>query len=270
VSHGYIVAAIEPTFEVPAVAFPDGRVLGISEDATGRHKISPPGDTKEKFLQRLHDFDSGHLDKWAADVRFVIDKITELNAADKDAEPFSGRVDLSNIAAWGNSFGGEAAARACQTEPRVKACLNADGAGPDGPVFAYPGTSLPSQPFLWMDVHHASPTEELLTMFHTTREAWDADHQAQAAAGQKELKASPGGSFHVTIHLPGTEHFSFTDKPFIDAKTPEDSSRAASISQAIGQYTLAFFDRYLKQQSGGALESGNNEVTVETFPETAK
>jgi pimeloyl-ACP methyl ester carboxylesterase len=268
VSRGYIVAAIEPTFEVPAVAFPDGRVLGLSEDATGRHTVSPPGDTKEKLLQRLHDFDAGHLDQWAADIRLTIDKVTEINAADKNVEPFSGRVDIANIAAWGHSFGGQATARACQTEPRLKACLNADGVSPDGPIFSYPDTALPSQPFLWMEVHHDPPTDELLTVFHTTREAWDKDHQAQQAANQKQLKAAPGGSFHVTINLPGVEHYSFSDKPLIQAKTSRDADQATHALEAIEQYTLAFFDRYLKQQSNGMLDQAATPtagVTVESF-----
>ncbi|HEX4489544.1 MAG TPA: hypothetical protein VH088_24940 [Terriglobales bacterium] len=273
VSRGYIVAAIEPTFEVPAMAFPDGRVLGLSEDATGRRKLIRQGDTKEKFLQRLHDFDAGHLDKWAADIRLTIDKVSEIDSADKNTEPFSGRVDINNIAAWGHSFGGQAAARACQTEPRIKACLNADGVGTDGPIFAYPNMALPSRPFLWMEVHHDPPTEDFLASFHTTREAWDKDHQAQLAANEKELKACTGGSFHVTINLPGVEHLSFTDKPLIAAKNSEDADKATRALAAIEQYTLAFFDRYLKQQNGGVLDSGAAPapgVTVETFTADAK
>jgi predicted dienelactone hydrolase len=36
VSHGYVVASIEPTYEVAAVAFPDGRVVTENAEATGR------------------------------------------------------------------------------------------------------------------------------------------------------------------------------------------------------------------------------------------
>jgi hypothetical protein len=268
VSRGYVVAAIEPTFEVPAVAFPDGRVLGLSEDATGRHKSGPAGDTKEKFLKRLHTFDTSHLDKWAGDVHFVIDKVTELNAADKDTGPFSGRIDLNNIAAWGHSFGGQAAVHACQIDSRIKACLNAEGWGQDGPIFSFADTPLPSQPLMWMEVHHDPPTDALLTVFHTTREAWEKEHQRQRETNQKELKACPGGSFHVTINLPGIEPFSFTDKPLIQAKSREDIDQARHALEAIEQHTIAFFDRYLKQQNSGLPDSAATlpaGITVEQF-----
>ncbi len=75
VSHGYVVASIEPTYEVPAVAFPDGRVVPFSEAATGRHLPTPPGETREKFAQRMHAVDAPHFDKWAADIHFTIDQV---------------------------------------------------------------------------------------------------------------------------------------------------------------------------------------------------
>lgn len=253
-SRGYVVASIEPTFEVPAVAFPDGRVLGLSEDATGRHKTSPPGDTKEKFLKRMHDFDTAHLDKWAGDIRLAIDNVTELNAADKEVGPFSGRIDLNNIAAWGHSFGGLAAARACQVDSRIKACLNADGLGQDGPIFSFANTPPPAQPFMWMELYHEPPTDALLTVFHTTREEWNQTHAVQLSANEKELKACPGGSFHVSIRHPGIEQFTLTDRQLIRAKTPEEIANAAHALEAIEQYSNAFFDRYLKQQNSGLLD----------------
>ncbi|MGA9307872.1 MAG: hypothetical protein WBW31_20905, partial [Candidatus Sulfotelmatobacter sp.] len=76
VSHGYIVASIEPTYEVPAVVFPHGRVVPFSEAATGRHLPAPPGETREEFVQRMHAFDAPHFDRWAADIRFAIDQVT--------------------------------------------------------------------------------------------------------------------------------------------------------------------------------------------------
>jgi predicted dienelactone hydrolase len=242
------------------------RPVGVS---SARRAI-PKKNSKEKFLQRLHDFDAGHLDKWAADIRLTIDKVAEIDSADKNTEPFSGRVDINNIGAWGHSFGGLAAARACQTETSIKACLNADGVSADGPIFAYPDTAFPLQPFLWMEVHHDPPTDDFLNAFHTTREAWDKNHQTQLATNEKEMKACSGGSFHLTIHLPGVEHLSFTDKPLITAKDSEETDKAAHALEAIEQYSLAFFDRYLKQQNGGVLDSGTTGVAVQTFPATAR
>jgi len=254
VSHGYIVASIEPTYEVPAVAFPDGRVVPFSEAATGRNQPAPPDETREKFLQRMHAFDAPHFDKWAADIRFTIDQVTLVNIAGKNAAPFSGRVDLSNIAAWGHSFGGRAAPRACQLDQRIKACLNADGLGPEGPIFRYEGAYLPSQPFLWMEVFHEPPSDEQLAQYQITRKDWDKNHQTQLKVNEQELKDCPGGSYHVSINLSGIDHYSFTDKPLIESEKKEDTDNAVRALGAIEGYTAAFFDQYLKQKNSQLLD----------------
>jgi hypothetical protein len=254
VSHGYIVASIEPTYEVP-VAFPDGRVVPFSEAATGRNQPTPPNENREKFLHRMHAFDAPHFDKWAADIRFTIDQVTSVNKAGNNAAPFSGRVDLSSIAAWGHSFGGRAAPRACQLDQRIKACLNADGLGSDGPIFTYEGASLPSQPFLWMEVFHEPPTDAQLAPYEITRKDWDKNHQAQLAINEKELKECPGDSYHVTINLPGIEHSSFTDMPLIESTTKEEVDNAVRSLGVIEDYTIAFLDRYLKQGKSELLDA---------------
>ncbi|MGA7463156.1 MAG: hypothetical protein WBW69_23170 [Candidatus Korobacteraceae bacterium] len=247
VSHGYIVASIEPTYEVSAVVFPDGRVVTQRAEATGRGLPSPPNETREEFLKRLHAFDAGHINKWADDMRFVIDQMTALNnATGANRAPFAGRVDLSNIGTWGHSFGGRAAARGCQIDQRVKACLDADGLGPDGPIFAYEGEKLPVQPFMWLEVFHAPPTDAQLASFELTRAQWDKNHSEQLMKNEKELSEYPGPSYHITANLPGIEHFSFTDEPFITAKTKQDANRAADTLTVLNDYTRGFFDRYLK------------------------
>jgi len=247
VSQGYVVASIEPTYEVAVVVFPDGRVVTQRAEATGRGLPSPPNETREEFLKRLHAFDAGHINKWADDMRFVIDQLTALNnPTGPNRAPFAGRIDLSNIGAWGHSFGGRAAVRACQIDQRVKACLDADGLGPDGPIFAYEGEKLPSQPFMWIEVFHAPPTAAQLAQYGDTVEQWEKNHSEQLMKNEKELAEYPGPSYHITVNLPGIEHSSFTDEPFITAKTKQDADRAADTLTLLNDYTRGFFDRYLK------------------------
>jgi len=59
--------------------------------------------------------------------------------------------------------------------------LNADGLGPDGPIFTYNGESLPAQPFMWIEVFHEPPTDAQLAPYKMTRKDWENDHQAQLA-----------------------------------------------------------------------------------------
>lgn len=266
VSHGYVVAAVEPTYEAPAVVFPDGRVVPTLPEATGRHLPEPPGETREQFIKRMHIFDEPHINRWADDIRFSIDQITLLNLG--KTAPFAGRLDLHNIAAWGHSFGGRAAPRACQLDKRIKACLNADGLGPDGPILVFEGEALPPQPFMWMDVHHEPPTDAQLATYGSTRKEWDKNHQVQLSTDEKQLRACPGGSFHVLINTNGISHSSFTDQPFVSATTEQQSTQASVALGIIGTYTVAFFDRELKHRSDTVFDDKNASsagVTVDRY-----
>lgn len=246
VSHGYVVASIEPTYEVGAVVFPNGRVITERPEATGRGP-SPPHESRQEFLKRLHSFDAGHIDKWAHDMRYVIDQITRLNGETGATRAlFAGRIDLSHIGVWGHSFGGRAAARLCQIDEHVKACLDADGLGLDGPIFAYEGAKLPSQPFMWIEVYHAPPTDAQLAPYGITSEQWEKNHSEQLLKNEKELSQCHGGSYHITVDLPEIEHFSFTDQPIIMAKTKQDTDRALETLIILDDYIRGFFDRYLR------------------------
>jgi len=263
VSHGYVVVSIEPTYEAPAVVFPDGRLASALPEATGRHLPAPPGETREQFIKRMHAFDEPHINRWANDMRFSIDQITSLNSGKTNVAPFAGRLDLQNIAAWGHSFGGRVAPRACQLDQRFKACLNADGLGPDGPIFVFEGQALPHQPFMWMEVHHEPPTDTQLASYGTARKEWDKNHQAQLATDESQLHACPGGSFHVLVNTNGISHSSFTDEPFIGATTEQQSTQASVALGIIGVYTVAFFDKELKHKNRTSLDDKkSNEVGV--------
>ena len=64
-----------------------------------------------------------------------------------------------------------------------------------------------------------------------------------------------------------------TDKPLIEAKNQEDTDTAIHALEAIEQYTIAFFDRYLKQQNNGLLEPAatpSTSVSLEQFKTATK
>ncbi len=269
VSHGYVVVSIEPTYETLVVVFPDGRSVATLPEATGRHLPTPPGETRDQFIKRMHAFDEPHINRWAADIGFSIDQITALNEGKTSAAPFAGRLNLQEIAAWGHSFGGRAAARACQLDQRIKACLNADGLGPDGPIFVFEGESLPSQPFMWMEVHHEPPTDAQLAPYGITRKEWDKNHQAQLVTDEQQMRRCPGGSFHVLVNTGGISHSGFTDEPFVAATTVLQTKQTSIALEIIGVYTVAFLDRELKHRNGTALDDktpSNAGVTVQVSP----
>jgi hypothetical protein len=180
-------------------------------------------------------------------MRYVIGQITRLNGeTGATRAPFAGRIDLANIGAWGHSFGGRVAARLCQIDEDVKACLDADGLGPDGPIFAYEREKLPPQPFMWIEVFHAPPSDAQLAPYGMTREQWEKNHAEQLLKNEKELSECRGGSYHIMVNLPEIEHFSFTDQPIITAKTKQDVDHAIDTLTILDDYMRGFFDRYLK------------------------
>ena len=121
---------------------------------------------------------------------------------------------------------------------------------------------------MWMEVFHEPPSDDQLAQYQITRKDWDKNHQTQITTNEQELRECPGGSYHVSIDLPGIDHFSFTDRPLIESDSKEDTDHALRALAAIERYTIAFFDKYLKQNSDQFLDSPSSEqngVTIEKF-----
>jgi predicted dienelactone hydrolase len=111
-SHGYVVAAITHSYDGFVTVFPDGSHVAYD----GRRRPQTPSVEGKANLNQL---------EWHADdIRAVLDEFSHVPSS----LPFAGRLDLARVGAFGHSFGGIVAARACQRDPRIKACLNQDGA----------------------------------------------------------------------------------------------------------------------------------------------
>jgi predicted dienelactone hydrolase len=143
-SRGYIVASIGHTYESTAASFPDGR---FARSVLGSHLTSAP-----ISLQTLSSVESVRL----ADVRFVIDELTQLNSQ-RDGL-FAGRLDLASVGIAGHSLGGLTALEAAARDPRIRAVVVIDGVMPD---LSFGGTDTP---VLILDAGRErwSPDEKLL------------------------------------------------------------------------------------------------------------
>ncbi|MEU1217006.1 alpha/beta hydrolase family protein [Streptomyces sp. NPDC005791] len=124
-SHGYVVAAIDHTYESVATTFPDGRVATCTA-------CEVPHD--EAFWNRL-------VTSRAADVSFVLDELTKAHA-EWDG---SRLIDPSRIAMAGHSVGGASAVTSMLADPRVRAGIDIDGTT-QVPI---PDSGL-SRPFLFL------------------------------------------------------------------------------------------------------------------------
>jgi len=244
VSHGYVVAAIDHTYTADAVAFPDGRVIAFHRDP------APTGLSPEEGLKRMMASAGAEITEGAADVRFVLTKLTELNGADGHQFPFAGRLDLAEVAAMGHSAGAEFAALACILDARFKACVDLDGAMyPVGALPVGPDDTTIQQPLLFLEVLHPESK-----MFGTHEE-----HMAFYKTKEEQLAHCPKGSYDVVLNPPGMMHGSYSDTFLFQMKNrPAELVAALHNLDLTQSYILAFLDKNLKHASAPLLDDPNS------------
>jgi dienelactone hydrolase len=108
-SRGYLVAAVDHTYEATAVEFPDGRFV---ESVFGSHLA-------EKTWRRDEQSLSLAVSVRLKDLRFIVDELVRLNG--EPGSPFAGRLDLDKVALAGHSLGALTALLSVQQEARFKA-----------------------------------------------------------------------------------------------------------------------------------------------------
>ncbi|NNE69198.1 MAG: hypothetical protein HKN29_02415 [Rhodothermales bacterium] len=214
-SHGFLVVGIDHTYGAFATVFPDGTVRSI------RATNAPPFPT----IVRI----------WAKDMASVLDELELRNQADPDGL-LTGRLDLTRVGATGHSTGGSASADVLTFDPRFKAAVTldapqvgeaAEGAGVDDPLMLF----------------FADPS----------------DYFSSAVADRLQ---APGYS----LTMSQTTHYSFTDLPVLLnlADVPEASRNGSTRppgtldpfrnNTIINDWSLAFFDRYLRDGPGTLLD----------------
>jgi predicted dienelactone hydrolase len=117
-SRGYVVVAVDHTYEATAVEFPDGRVeQGVFGSSLTRYTRSNPQALAFAVSVRL------------ADLRFVVNELTALNGGAGTA--FAGKLDLTRMALAGHSLGGLTTLRGVEKDARFRAGISLDGLVPD-------------------------------------------------------------------------------------------------------------------------------------------
>lgn len=145
---------------------------------------------------------------WARHISELLDEISGQGAPpDKFERAISGIIDLKRIAAVGHSLGGEASLFACSRDPRIRACVDADG-GVDGSKLAASGVRSSA---LILRSHPLYSAADLAKR-HRTKEDFD-EIGKKALAGMQALFAQSGGDAWV-ISIDGTGHLSFSDAPY--------------------------------------------------------
>lgn len=270
VSHGYVVASIQHTYEVNAVAFPDGRVIALSPISWSIYGPQRPDISEEEASKKAIAWEKERDSVWAADISFTLDQLTDLDQ--KKGSLFFRKLDLTHVGAFGHSIGGRAVGRACQLDKRIKACVNEDGAPDEGAVFNYPGADSPNQPFLLEEAFVPPPTDQELADAHESRQHFNESIAQQDTAIKQQLRRCQDGGYRVTIKSPGINHDSFTDVPLMEAADPETEAVAAHSLHLTVEVTRDFFDKYLKGEKHGLLDRAQepgSEISIRRYEPSA-
>lgn len=139
-SHGYVIFAINHTYESTGTTFPDGKEVYFDYEY-GRKIESGTFETVTPTINAFKDglsFEERHpivrkalltyfvrdmVERWAEDIVDVVDQLEGWNSRGF----YAGRLDLSNIGAFGHSRGGGGAGEALRIDNRIKAGSNVDG-----------------------------------------------------------------------------------------------------------------------------------------------
>jgi len=263
VSQGYVVVGIDQPGVAAAVAFPDGQIIfGLSKvemEPLVQQSIQP---LNAAPLLNGQSFEDGLIPYLAQDVSYTLDQLTLTNVSDPQGV-LTGKLDLQQIGILGVSLGGIVAAEACLLDQRLQACLVMDAGMPADVV----RMGL-QQPVMWI-------TRDAGTM-RLEREksgGWTEQDIQQTQSSMRSVYKNLQDAGYL-VQVPGMFHIDLTDDnylspifPYIGLSGPIGSQRAHEI---INAYTLAFFDRYLKNAPEALLEGPSRqfpEVLLETlFP----
>lgn len=243
-SRGYVVVALEHGNDAALIIKPD-------------HTLIPfvslrPSDAGPPSVAGL-EADRDTVIRWTADTTFAIDQIEQLSR--RPETMFFGRINMSHLGVFGHSAGGKAAARVCQTDSRVRACLNQDGElfgipfGRDEPIPSVILNQPTKGPFVDIYVAEPGASDAQLAAVHVTRKQYSDWRNAKTAALRKFLSANSRHSFLISIKRPGYVHGSFMDISLLRAMTTGAPTSDNASNLKMGQtITEAFFDATLRNQ----------------------
>ena len=188
-----------------------------------------------------------------------------MNNARQAALPFAGRLDVGRIGAFGHSAGGQAAAHACQIEPRLQACLNQDGLSAFAPYYLDSRGWGMNQSFMLIvrNAPREQPSDGELAAMQMSREQAQQLLARLDARQDASLRLTGGGAYRVLIDAARTTHADFGDLPFLQSTTPSEAEDRAQFLESVRAITRAFFDKALKGLRAPLLEGRGLPAVVQ-------
>jgi len=247
-SRGYIVISINHTYGAEFSDFPGGRILRN----TG--SINPV---------LVSDSSRMLLNQWLEDVKFILDKITEING--NPGEMLAGKLNLSSIGYAGHNFGGAAVSEALRNEPRITAGVNIDGK----PYYSEETAAKCNKPVMIINSQFLYPdfSEAALEKLGYTKDEYrrvKTDHTLKIKSFFERITNTG-----YNININGVNTLNFTDLPLFTTLVSgkKDLIEPGKAHEIVNKYIAAFFDKHLLNINSPLLDSGSrplyNEVKVE-------
>ncbi|GAA3618081.1 lipase [Nonomuraea rosea] len=235
-SRGYVVVAIDHTYDAGAVQFPGGRVETVRPglDENGAYSV---------MKVRI------------ADTKFVLDQLIANRSLPKG---LAGSLDLDRIGMFGHSLGGSTAAQAMANDSRIKAGINLDGHVVPT-VSVDPSKTTPEQAAELVGEVATKIGKRPFLIFSSN------------GKGPEELGVLMSGFWNKLrgerhyLSIVGTTHASYTDVKSIIHQLAAMKVIPEALTQTVGTisaeraaaaeraYIAAFFDRHLRGGDGRLL-----------------
>ncbi|MCA6075029.1 alpha/beta hydrolase family protein [Fulvivirga sedimenti] len=243
-SQGYIIFAINHSYESTGSTFPDGSEIYFDYDYAARieagtwEKIQP---VQEAFRNGL-SFEERHpivekalttyfvrdiVERWALDIMDVIDELDNWNKEGL----FKGRLEVANVGVFGHSRGGGAAGQSLLVDNRIKA-----GANLDGVQWGQIVDTVFQKPFLFLSAD------------------WPADHEDL----NSHAYINKSTSWFYEAKLLKSEHSNFMDIPYmipVRALSQAGQIDPDLAMKITGRLTTSFFNRHLKNDGTSPVET---------------
>ena len=243
-SHGYVVCAIDHTYQSLSATGPDGEKTGLS--ARFRKQIMTAGDSSPEKREAL----LGSFTEWMAirtgDISFVLDTIiARSRAGDGGENGVYLLVDTRNIGVMGHSLGGAAALGIGRTRSDVKAVIALEA------PFMCDVQGIQSGDFVWDSAAYPVP---LLSVY--TDSTWSKLGKSPQYA-QNAAVCSDDCDTTRELYVKGAGHMTLTDlaysMPTLCLLFGQDMFLDVDENTSmLNQAYLAFFDDYLKSSDGAA------------------
>ena len=242
-SHGYVVVGVDHPATAFAMILPGDRTVIFDEKLWSQRRSADD----------LRTFERTKVQECAEDLVFALNQLEPLNRGTPE-ERFTGRLDLARVGIVGHSFGGRVAARACQIDARLLACVLLDSFGRKMNVETNADGSTLLQPTMIQYARRVPKSgvgRALALLQNGGKDLEDELHPIRKEFCQS-VKAD---SYELTLHLAGVSHETFSDIPLLESGQTEAMLKSRRHAmQLVRDYTRAFLNRHVNGSEAPLLD----------------